>query len=96
MMNGATQQTLSFTPIQTVDGTQTTAITPAAPSATPQYVPMEAQAPQPTYGYLPHEESARGAVLGWLAATLMLIIVAAFVWSTLISDATRDRITGIF
>ncbi len=94
MVGGASQQTSSFTPI-TSDGTQTTTI---APAAAPQYAPAATPSyePQQSYSYYPHEESTRGAVLGWLAAALMLIIVAAFFWSAVISDATRDRITGIF
>lgn len=93
MVNVSSGQTSSFTPIASAD-TQTTAIAPAMPPAA-SMTPTPVMT-QPSYGYLPHEESSRGAVLGWLAATLMVIIVAAFIWSSLISDATRDRITGIF
>lgn len=48
------------------------------------------------YGYVPQTESVRGAVLGWIAFVLMLAIAGFFVWSTLLSDATRDRFTGFF
>lgn len=95
MVADSSQQTSSFTPIAPANGTQTTALAPAATPYTPQYVPTSVPE-QPNYGYMPEEESSRGAVLGWLAATLMLIIVAAFIWSAVISESTRDRITGIF
>jgi hypothetical protein len=49
-----------------------------------------------SYGSMPAQESVRGAVLGWLAAILFLLIVGFFVWSSLFSDATRDRFTGWF
>ena len=55
--------------------------------------------PQPTvYSgiYDQEEESPRGAVLGWVAATVILLIIAAFVWAAVLSDATRDRFTSIF
>lgn len=96
MVNNAFQQTSSFTPILAEDSTQTTTIAPAAVPAASSAASSPQVMSQPTYDYVPQEESARGAVLGWLAATLMLIIVAAFIWSSVITDATRDRITGIF
>jgi hypothetical protein len=76
--------------------TQTTAI---APAVTPQ--PVQAYSYPVTekpvsYGSMPAQESVRGAVLGWLAAILFLLIVGFFVWSSLLSDATRDRFTGWF
>lgn len=92
MVSSSVGQTSAFTPVSPVAETQTTAVTPAVVASSPIAQPSYPQ----VQGTLPHEESARGAVLGWLAATLMLIIVAAFVWSSLISDAARDRITGIF
>lgn len=96
MVTSAVGQTTSFTPVSPALETQTTAVAPAiAPTPSVAQPVIQTSAPQ-AYGTLPHEESARGAVLGWLAATLMLIIVAAFVWSSLISDAARDRIIGIF
>lgn len=96
MVNSSNQQTATFTPVSNGAETQTTAITPAI---APQSIEYPSSAPvvqQTSYGYMPQPESARGAVLGWLAATLMLIIVAMFIWSSVISDATRDRITGVF
>lgn len=95
MVNSSSQQTAAFTPVSNGAETQTTTITPAAAPPVPDYAAVPAAQP-PQYAYYPERESARGAVLGWLAATLMLIIVAAFIWSSVISDATRDRITGIF
>lgn len=95
-VSNTAQHTAAFTPLNASNETQTTTI---APSMTPPPVTYSAEPPamQPSaYSYHSEPESARGAVLGWLAAALMVIIVAAFVWSTVISDATRDRITGIF
>lgn len=88
------QATAAFTPVSVTPTQQPTAVAPAitqasAPAAAPAAVSAN-------YGYVPQTESARGAVLGWIAATLMLIIVAAFLWSSVIGEATRDRITGIF
>lgn len=98
MVTADSQHTAAFTPIDPDDGTQTTTINsayspPAMDSGAYTNVPA---AQPPAYSYIPETESARGAVLGWLAATLILIIVAAFIWSSVISDATRDSITGIF
>lgn len=97
MVSDSTGQTSAFTPISSAPESQTTAVSPAFTATPAATAPPIAQAAyQQSPGTLPHQESTRGAVLGWLAATLMLIIVAAFIWSNLISDATRDRITGIF
>ncbi len=92
-------QTATLTPVPQQDMTQTTAV---APAVAPQPVqPMQqysypvTETPVST-GSMPPVESARGAVLGWLAALLFLLIVGFFVWSSLLSDATRDRFTGWF
>ena len=92
------QHTAAFTPIDVGSETQTTTIAPAAPPPpVAEYQPTHFPEQGPgDYTPLPEPESARGAVLGWLAATLMLIIIAAFIWSSVITEATRDRITGIF
>lgn len=98
MVDSTDQQTAAFTPVFSEDETQTTSIAPAAvpPSQPTDYTSFEPMPQQASYEYMPQAESSRGAVLGWLAATLMLVIVAAFIWSSVITDATRDRITGIF
>lgn len=96
MVPNSSQQTEPFTPLNAHAEAQTTAITPVAapqPMHEPTSVPV---APQPSYGYVSQPESNRGAVLGWLAATMMLIIIGAFIWSSVLSEATRDRFTGIF
>lgn len=95
MVNSTSQHTAAFTPVNNGAETQTTMITPAAPPPVQDFTAAPAAQP-PQYAYVPAPESARGAVLGWLAATLMLIIIAAFLWASVISDSTRDRITGIF
>lgn len=95
MVNNSSQQTSAFTPIDSSYETQTTAIAPAVTPTAPEYVAVPAAQPS-SYSYAPEPESSRGAVLGWLAATLMLIIVAAFIWSSVISDSTRESITGFF
>jgi hypothetical protein len=78
------------------DMTQTTAVAPAvAPQPLQPYSYPVTEAPV-SHGSMPPVESARGAVLGWLAAILFLLIVGFFVWSSLLSDATRDRLTGWF
>jgi hypothetical protein len=40
--------------------------------------------------------SRRGLVLGWIAALLILLVIAFFAWSSLLDPGTRDSITGIF
>lgn len=97
MVPAGSQQTAAFTPINNGAETQTTTIAPAAvpPGNTGGFAAVPA-AQTPAYSYTSEPESTRGAVLGWLAATLMLIVVAAFFWSSVISDSTRDSITGIF
>lgn len=99
MVNAGSQHTAAFTPLDSGYETQTTAITPAAapPSTgdTGGFTSVPA-AQTPAYSYTPEPESMRGAVLGWLAATLILIILAMYFWSSVISDSTRDSITGIF
>lgn len=92
----AADQTNEFTPMQPTMDTQTTAVAPAVAPLPSQ--PYGYQVPeQPTsYGSMPVQESTRGAVLGWLAATLFLVIVGFFLWSSVLSDATRDRFTGWF
>lgn len=93
------QHTAAFTPVSAPSETQTTAIAPApAPAASPaapEYSAIPASQPA-TYSYSPQPESSRGAVLGWLAMILIAVIVGAYFWSSVISDATRDRVTGIF
>lgn len=98
MIGAGSQHTATFTPIEAAAETQTTTIAPVAPPTTGDTGEFTSvpSAQAPTYSYTPEYESARGAVLGWLAATLILIVVAAFIWSSVISDATRDSITGIF
>lgn len=96
MVTANAGQTSTFTPIPQPDDAQTTAV---APAIAPQPMQPHAYAVsemQPSYGTVPPQESPRGAVLGWLAATLFLLIVAFFVWSSLLSDAARDRFTGFF
>ena len=98
MVPAGSQQTAEFTPISNDYETQTTTIAPAAAPAsgdTGGFTSVPA-AQAPAYTYTSEPESSRGAVLGWIAATLMLIIVAAFIWASVISDSTRDSITGIF
>lgn len=89
MTTGNYQHTAAFTPI-TPDQTGTVAIAPV--TAPPVYQPV------PAYmgTYDPIEESPRGAVLGWIGATLILLIIGFFVWAAVISDSLRDRILGIF
>lgn len=98
-VGAASQQTAAFTPVSSASETQTTAIAPApAPvsvSSTPQYSGVPAGQPA-TYYQTPQPESSRGAVLGWLAMVLIAVIVGAYFWTSVISDATRDRVTGIF
>ena len=98
MVNSSSQQTAAFTPVSNAGGTQTPAIAPVAqPQQGTEYSSVPAAQP-PAYAYTPvsQPESSRGAVLGWLAATLMLIIIAAFLYSSVISDSTRDSLTRIF
>lgn len=91
MTTGNYQHTAAFTPI-TSDQTGTVAIAPVPEQHTYQPTPAYTGA----YTYAPIEESPRGAVLGWVAASLILIIIAFFAWAALISDSMRDRILGIF
>lgn len=95
MVNNSSQQTSSFSPVGTASETQTTMITPAAPAPASNYAAIPAAQPA-QYAYYPEPESVRGAVLGWLALVLILVIVAAFLWSSVISDSTRESITGFF
>ena len=98
MVNTGSQHTAAFTPINAGAETQTTTIAPvAAPpiGETGGFGSVPA-AQTPAYSYAQEPESSRGAVLGWSAATLMLVIVAVFIWSSVISDSTRASITGIF
>lgn len=95
MVGTATEQTSTFMPVQPSE-TQTTAVTPVAASQPVQQYAYPVEEPTENHGSMPQQESARGAVLGWLAATLFLLIVGFFVWSSLLSDATRDRFTGWF
>lgn len=98
----ATDQTNAFTPApQPAAETQTTAVAPAVtPQPSPTFqeysYPATEQPTSSSYGSMPVQESARGAVLGWLAATLFLVIVGFYLWSSVLSDATRDRFTGWF
>ena len=96
----AAEPTNAFTPAaQPIADTQTTAVAPAvAPQPAQSYQDYSYPASeQPvSYGSMPVQESARGAVLGWLAATLFLVIVGFYLWSSVLSDATRDRFTGWF
>lgn len=76
------------------DSGQRTAV--AAPP-TVESVPHPAETPYgPATGYLPPRESLRGAVLGWIALILALLIFGFFAWSTFLGDGTRNSITGIF
>lgn len=90
------EQTNAFTPVAPAADTQTTSVAPAvAPQPEQAYsYPVADQAT--SYGYTSQQESGRGAALGWLAATLFLVIVGFFLWSSVFSDATRDRFTGWF
>ena len=96
MVTANTDQTSAFVPVQQADNTQTTAVAPAVAPQPVQPYPYAPEEMQPARGTMPVQESARGAVLGWLAATLFLLIVGFFVWSSLLSEAARDRFTGIF
>lgn len=100
------QPTETIAPVNSSTETQTTAIAPTVSPST-STPPVMASSDQPAndyltmyqnnaYTYQATHESVRGAVLGWIAAALMLVIIGAFVWSTLLSDATRDRFTGFF
>lgn len=89
MTGGNYQHTSAFTPV-TPDQTGTVAIVPVTDPAV--YPPIPGYSPT----YAPIEESPRGAVLGWIAATLILLVIGFFVWAAILSDATRDRILGIF
>lgn len=95
MVTGSSQQTAAFTPVNIGSETQTTTIAPAAAAPAQNYSAVPAAQPA-QYGYYPEPESIRGAVLGWLALVLMIVIVGAFLWSSVTSDVTRDRITGFF
>lgn len=97
-----TQSTSSFAPVTDMHETNTVQIPVAQPAPEQPYSPAPANttygstAAASSYGYVPERESVRGAVLGWIAFVLMLAIAGFFVWSTLLSDATRDRFTGLF
>lgn len=39
---------------------------------------------------------SRGMVLGWIAAILILLVIAFFAWSSLLDQGTRDSVIGIF
>ncbi len=98
MVTAGSQHTAAFTPVDTGAETQTTTIAPAPPPPS-TYTGGFASVPaeqSPAYTYTPPPESIRGAVLGWIAATIILIILAAYLWSSVISDSARDSITGIF
>ncbi|MCA9832324.1 MAG: zinc ribbon domain-containing protein [Thermomicrobiales bacterium] len=84
------QQTAAFTPIPNTGNTSTMAVVPVPDQST--------IAPYPPYTgvYEPVYESPRGAVLGWLAATLIVIVIGLFLWATVFSDSVRDGVTGIF
>lgn len=93
-------------PMSSSTETQTTAIAPTVSPSAPT-PPVSSASDQFSNDYLTMyqnnantyiatHESVRGAVLGWIAAVLILVTIGAFVWSTLLSDATRDRFTGFF
>ncbi|MCO5218545.1 MAG: zinc ribbon domain-containing protein [Thermomicrobiales bacterium] len=88
-VSGGYQQTAAFIPVSS-DQTGTIAIAPISEPSV--YQPIHAY----TGAYEPIEESPRGAVLGWIAATIMLVLIGFFVWAVVFSDATRDQILGIF
>lgn len=96
MVTANADQTSTFTPIQSAEDTQTTVVAPVVAAQPLPPTAYPAADPRPAYGTMPVQESARGAVLGWLAATLFLLIVGFYVWSSLLSEAARDRFTGIF
>lgn len=52
--------------------------------------------PAPGMGDTRDEIGARGMVLGWIAAILILLVIAFFAWSTVLSQGTRDSVIGIF
>lgn len=101
------EQTTTFRPVQSVEDTHTTTIVPAMDTGTTAVAPAIGPESAQQYGYpveaqptsvgsIPQQESPRGAVLGWLAATLFLVIVGFYLWSSVLSEATRDRFTGWF
>jgi uncharacterized Zn finger protein (UPF0148 family) len=42
------------------------------------------------------QESRRGFILGMLATILIVIVIAFFVWSSMVSQGFRDSVTGLF
>lgn len=98
-VGAATQITGTMSPVDTTDETVSVPIAVAPPTPAQSSAPIYSapiQSVSTEYGYVPQNESVRGAVLGWVAMVLMLLIVGFFVWSTLISDTLRDRLTGWF
>jgi hypothetical protein len=57
----------------------------------PESPPIPAQPAE-----MPHvqPESRRGLILGWIASVLIALVIGFVIWSTLLSAATRDTITG--
>ncbi len=84
----ATQQ---FRP-QSTSGSQQTAI--GLPPA--QVGWAESIIPAPGISDTRDDIGSRGMVLGWIAAILILLVIAVFAWSTLLDQGTRDSVIGIF
>lgn len=90
------QQTAVFTPVDAASYTQTTTIAPAAPPRSLPPSPMPVQVPPAHIPPIAPESSVRGAMLGWIAVLLMVLVIGAFVWINILSDIVRERVLGIF
>lgn len=91
MVSSTSDQTSAFKPVSPISSeTGTMAIVPIQDNAALQTYPAYTGAYEPVF------ESPRGAVLGWIAGTLMLMVLGAFLWATIFSDSTRDSVLGIF
>ncbi len=59
--------------------------------------PLEPPTPaQPTEATYLQPESRRGLILGWIASVIIALVIGFVIWSTLLSAATRDTISGWF
>lgn len=105
------QTTTTFRPIPSDPGQQTLHAEPAQDAYitrefVPQAISPSGTAVAPPIGWGEYEvddpyppvrtESRRGFVLGLIAATLIALVIAFFLWSTVADQGFRDAVTGLF
>lgn len=82
--------TQQFQPQSTFGNTATSTYSSAS------YDPDDSTSIGTASAYRPEPESRRGLVLGWIAAILILLVIAWLVWTSFLDPDTRDSITGLF